>query len=179
MFFRELETDRLYLKNISLDDRDFIYRQFSDGAVNRYLFDAEPLVDLEGADEIIAFYIQPEPRLQHRWVLVRKMDGAKLGTCGFHCWDRIARCCDIGYDLFPDYWGNGYMSEALTEILKFAQTDMELQHIHACICPDNQASVRLAERNGFIFHGQMKDEIFRDQRYPHKVFTLDIRTVSP
>jgi ribosomal-protein-alanine N-acetyltransferase len=174
MFFRELETNRLYLKNISPDDRDFIYRQFSDDAVTRFLFDAEPLVDLKGADEIIAFYTQPEPRLQHRWVLVRKSDDAQLGTCGFHCWDKTDSCCDIGYDLFPDYWGNGYMSEALKEILKFAQTDMGIKYIHACIYPDNQASVRLAERNGFIFQGQIKDEIFRDQRYPHNVLTLDL-----
>lgn len=68
MLFKNLETERLYLKNIDISDRDFIYSQFSDDIVNRYLFDAEPLTDIEGADEIIAFYIQPEPRFQHRWI---------------------------------------------------------------------------------------------------------------
>lgn len=65
MLFRELETDRLLLQNISSDDREFIFSQFSDEEVNRFLFDAEPFVDIHGAAEIIDFYIQPEPKRQH------------------------------------------------------------------------------------------------------------------
>lgn len=61
MLFNDIETEKLFLKNISTDDRDFIFSQFSDNVVNRYLFDTEPLTDVEGADEIINFYIQPEP----------------------------------------------------------------------------------------------------------------------
>ena len=172
-FFRELETCRLKLINISLEDREFIYQLFSDDTVNRYLFDAEPVIDISEADEIIKFYLQPEPREQHRWVLNRKADGVKLGTCGFHCWDKARRCCDIGYDLLPEHWGNGYMNEAIQAILEFAKTEMEIRHIQACIYPDNQASIRLANKHGFLFSGIMKDEIFRGKAYPHKVLTLD------
>ncbi len=60
MLFKELETERLFLKNISTCDRDFILEQFSNNEVNRYLFDAEPLTDVFGADDITDFYIQPE-----------------------------------------------------------------------------------------------------------------------
>ena len=108
MLFRELETDRLLLKNISSDDREFIFSQFSDSKVNEFLFDAEPLIDIQGADEIIDFYIQPEPRWQHRWILVKKDDGIKMGTCGFHCWDIDSEACDVGYDLKQVYQGKGY-----------------------------------------------------------------------
>lgn len=173
MFFRELETDRLFLKNISLNDREFIFAQFSNNKVNRYLFDAEPCIDIQGADEIIDFYIKPEPRTQHRWIIVRKEDGAKIGTCGFHCWDNLKGYCDVGYDLDPDFWGKGYMSEAMREILTFARCDMKIRHIDACIYPDNHASINLAEKFGFVFTGKMKDEIFRGQKYPHKIFALE------
>lgn len=169
MFFKELETDRLFLKNISMYDRDFILAQFSDNEVNRYLFDAEPLTDVYGADEIINFYIQPEPRAQHRWILVRKNDGTKIGTCGFHCWDKSNGCCDIGYDLYPDFWGRGYMIEALRTICLFAQNDMKVRSINACIYINNDKSIKLAEKLGFAFTGQIKDEIFRGERYMHKI----------
>lgn len=43
MFFRDLETSRLYLKNISPEDREFVFTQFSNDDVNQFLFDAEPL----------------------------------------------------------------------------------------------------------------------------------------
>lgn len=173
MFFIELETDRLLLKNISMHDREFILAQFSNSEVNRYLFDSEPLTDAYGADEIIDFYMQPEPRAQHRWILVRKGDEIKIGTCGFHCWDKLNGCCDIGYDLSPDYWGKGYMIETLKVICTFARSVMKVRFINACIYIDNDKSIKLAEKLGFAFTGQIKDEIFRGERYPHKILTLD------
>lgn len=173
MIFRELETKRLLLKNISPDDRDFIFSQFSDDKINRYLFDAEPLINTQGADEIINFYLQSEPRLRHRWILVKKDDANKIGTCGFHCWDTDNHACDIGYDLKEAYWGNGYMTEAIQAIITFAQKEMNIKRINACIYPNNQRSTSLAERFGFIFSGQTKNEIFRDKAYEHKIYTLN------
>jgi ribosomal-protein-alanine N-acetyltransferase len=158
------------LKNISSDDRDFIFSVFSNDTVNRYLFDEEPLTDIQGADEIINFYTQPEPRIQHRWVIVRKTDNCKLGTCGFHAWDKSNGYCEVGYDLLPDYWGNGYMSEAMGKILEFATLEMKVKNISACIYIDNDNSIKLAEKFGFVFNGQMKDCDFRGQKYPHKIF---------
>ena len=43
MLFHEIETERLLLKNISYEDREFILNEFSNNSINRYLFDAEPL----------------------------------------------------------------------------------------------------------------------------------------
>jgi len=172
MFFRELETDRLLLKNISHEDRNFILSQFSNEQVNRYLFDAEPITDNNGADEIIDFYLQAEPRNQHRWVLNKKNDGEKLGTCGFHCWDKTSGSCDVGYDLFPDFWGKGYMLEAMEAIIAFARSDMNVSFINARIYVENDRSIKLSEKLGFVFSGQTKDEFFRGKQYPHKIFTL-------
>lgn len=45
-----------------MDNREFIFEQFSNSEVNRYLFDAEPVADIQDADDIIDFYKQPEPR---------------------------------------------------------------------------------------------------------------------
>ena len=174
MFFTELETERLFLKNISFNDRDFIFAEFSNDKINRYLFDAEPLTDIKEADEIINFYIQPEPRTQHRWVLVRKSDSIKLGTCGFHSWDKSRNCCDVGYELHPDFWGKGYMSEAMQAILSFAKNNMNIKRINACIYPTNHSSINFAEKLGFAFNGKMKDEIFRGEKYLHKIFTLNV-----
>jgi len=137
MLFKELETERLILKNISTEDRDFIFAEFSTAIINKYLFDAEPLVDIHGANEIIEFYIQPEPRMQHRWILITK-EGTKIGTCGFHCWNPSEGICDIGYDLNPDFEGRGYMHEAIKEVLQFAQNEMNLKKVNACIYTENE-----------------------------------------
>lgn len=177
MLFKELETDRLLLKNIAREDRDFIFCQFSDDVVNRYLFDAEPLTDLQGADEIITFYLQPEPRGQHRWIIVRKSDGMKMGTCGFHCWNPRDGKVDVGYDLKEEFWGNGYMQEAMKAIIAFAIDEMKIKEISACIYIDNQRSIRLAEKLGFVLSGSSY-EVFRGQKYLHHRYSLDLTSFT-
>ena len=171
-FFKQLETERLLLKNISSDDSDFIFTLFSNEDVNAFLFDAEPVATIQEADEIIADYTKSEPRSIHRWILVRKDDFAKLGTCGFHCWNKEIGECDVGYDLYPDYWGKGYMSEALAAILQFAENEMKVSKVNACIYSENKPSLKLAEKLGFSFVGQMKNEMFRGEEYPHMILTL-------
>ncbi|HNX13483.1 MAG TPA: GNAT family N-acetyltransferase [Oscillospiraceae bacterium] len=172
MLFRELETERLCLKNISAGDRDFILKQFSTDAVNEYLYDAEPYKNLQEADELIGYFTQPEPRTLHRWILVLKESGEKIGTCGFHNWNRENSCAEVGYDLQPEFWGKGYMSEAMKVILSFAKTGMNLKRIDAGIYPDNLGSVKLAERHGFRFTGKTTVFVFRGKEYLHKIYSL-------
>ena len=171
MLFNDIETERLFLKNISIDDRNFIFSQFSDDVVNRYLFDAEPLTKIEDADDIINFYIQPEPRLQHRWIIIRKSDGTKMGTCGFHCWNQRDGKVDVGYDLKESFWGKGYMHEAMKEIITFSTDKMHIKEISACIYIDNQRSIRLVESLGFILSGSSY-ELFRGEKYLHNRYSL-------
>jgi len=169
--FRNLETDRLVLKNIAIDDRDFIFSVFSDDVVNRYLFDAEPLTELQEADEIISFYISPEPRFQHRWVIINKSDETKMGTCGFHCWDQENCIVEVGYDLKEEFWGNGYMQEAMNEIISFAMKEMNIKEINACIYVENHRSIRLAENLGFVLSGSM-NQTYKNEDYLHSIYSL-------
>lgn len=173
LLFKDIETERLLLKNIGVDDREFIFSQFSDDVVNRYLFDAEPLTDVQGADEIIRFYLQPEPRAQHRWIVVRKADGVKMGTCGFHCWNQPDGKVEVGYDLKAAYRGQGYMREAVRAILAFAREEMRVRQVVACIAVDNQRSLRLVETFGFVRAGSTS-LIFRGQEYPHHLYALEL-----
>ncbi len=170
MFFTELETKRMQLKNISRDDREFMFRQFSDSDVSRYLYDEEPFTDISEADGLIDFYLEEEPRNQHRWILVSKEDGTKMGTCGFHCWDRSTGYCEIGYDLYPDFWHHGYATEALDAILAFAQKEMQVKEIAAHVAKENIASAKLLQKHVFVDSGETVIYVFRGKEYPHNVF---------
>lgn len=171
MIFNNIETDRLLLKNIGAEDREFIFSQFSDDDINMFLFDAEPLSDISGADEIIEFYLKPEPRQQHRWIVIRKADGLKMGTCGFHCWNMKDSRVEIGYDLKKECWGNGYMYEALDAIIQFARDCMDIKEINACIYMENHKSINLVEKFGFVPAGS-RNEVFKGKEYPHTIYSL-------
>lgn len=111
--------------------------------------------------------------MQHRWILTLKNNNAKIGTCGFHCWDQNRNCIDIGYDLQEEYWGQGLMSEAINAILDFAQNEMKVRQVHAHIYIDNSKSIRLVERFGFTFRGESEVCQFRGQQYLHHIYSLD------
>ena len=74
----------------------------------------------------------------------------KDGACGFHSWDLKIRNVEIGYDLREEFWGNGYMQEALKEIIEFTKIRMNIKAIIACIYINNLKSVNLVTRLGFV-----------------------------
>lgn len=173
--FCDIETERLLLRCVSRGDREFLYKQFSDDDVNRYLFDAEPFTRLSDADELIDFYTAPEPRDRHRWVLVLKESGESVGTCGFHRWDRQKGSAEMGYDLQPAFWGKGLMTEALRAIIDFANNNMAIRRIDAHIYEGNEKSIAIATRLGFTDSGEKEALIFHDREYIHKIYRLEAK----
>lgn len=176
--FIDLETERLFLKCIGYDDAEFFYKHFSTHEVNQYLFDAEPCSSVEEAQKWIGFYLESEPRNQHRWIIVLKENGEKIGTCGFHCWNRENGEIQMGYDLQPSYWRNGYMSEALTAIMKFAAEKMKVKKIFTHISTDNIASIRTSEKIGFVKTGEQYYEEFHGEKYLHDIYCIDLKVNS-
>ncbi len=171
--FTNLETDRLVLKCIDANDREFIFEEFQNDFINRYLYDAEPMKDIAEADELIAFYTAAEPRQQNRWVLVEKASGQKLGTCGYHFWKRDKKEVEIGFELMQAHNGQGYMREAVRAILEFARQQMGVETVRAVVSVDNEACIRLLEGLGFVRVGK-EETVFRGQVYPHHVAELKI-----
>ena len=172
MFYKNLDTKRLFLKNISEEDRDFIYRHFSNDSVNAFLFDTEPLKNMEQADEIIRFYTVPEPVFWHRWIIIRKEDGEKIGTCGFHRLNKEKSTVEIGYDISSDFWGKGYATEAVGRLIEFLKEVLKVRKINACIYIQNDRSINVVKHFGFKPTGE-KDEIFRGKKYLHTIYTFE------
>lgn len=170
MFFCDIETDRLLLKNISRDDRDFILLQFSDNSVNEFLFDAEPLCSIEESDELITFYTVPEPRDRHRWIITLKESDRKIGTCGFHCWNSAAKCVDVGYDLQREFWGRGIMGEAMAAMLATYVPKLGVDRVFARIARGNHRSAKLAQKLGFALSGETEILPFHGKDYLHDVY---------
>lgn len=173
--FYDLESKRLALKNIGYDDADFFFKQFSDDEVNRYLYDAEPCSSIDEAKKWITFYLKEEPRNHHRWIIILKESNEKIGTCGFHCWNRESGEVEMGYDLQPAHWRKGYSHEALSEIIRFALEEMKVNKIYAHISVDNTASIRTAEKLGFVKTGRQYHEVFRGREYLHDIYCLEKR----
>jgi len=171
--FPVLETPRLILRPLTFADLDFVFRHFSDPAVTQYMLDEPPLADLAQARELIKFYQDPAGNPYNRWGLERKEDGALIGTCGYHNWQRRYFRAEVGYDLSPAYWGQGYMSEALRTAFQHGFTQMQLHRIEALVYPQNVRSLRLLQKLGFQQEGLLRDYFCLDgQFYDHALLSL-------
>jgi ribosomal-protein-alanine N-acetyltransferase len=169
--FTNIKTKRLVLKCIDHNDREFIFEEFHNGFINRFLFDAEPMTDISQADELINFYTILEPRQQNRWVLIDKITKAKLGTCGYHLWNPDNKSVEIGFELMEQYNGKGYMLEAVEAIIEFARQKMCVERINAIVYIHNKKCIQLLERLRFVKAGE-EETIFRGQTYSHNIYAL-------
>jgi ribosomal-protein-alanine N-acetyltransferase len=167
-------TERLILKPIDESDQAFIFSQFSNDIVNAYLFDAEPLTNPSEALDIITFYSQGNPTHQERFILKLKTTHEPLGTIGYHAYNKEASSIDIGYDLNPAYFSQGYMREALSFLIDYIKENLSVLNIHACIYPKNQKSIDLVKHFGFTYN-KNSYEHFRGEEILHHVYRLTIK----
>jgi [ribosomal protein S5]-alanine N-acetyltransferase len=173
IMFMNIETKRLLLKCIDQSDREFIFEEFQNDFINKYLYDEEPMTDIEQADDLIKFFTMDEPRNQNRWVLINKLENKKMGTCGFHRWDRKMNKVELGFELMQQYNGKGYMTEALEAMIEFARVKMNVNKIIAIVYIDNSKCKRLLEKLGFILVDK-EECIFKGSVYLHDVYELEL-----
>jgi [ribosomal protein S5]-alanine N-acetyltransferase len=173
MYFPNLETSRLLLRETRESDSAFLLEHLGDPAVSRYLYDAEPYTTIEEAEELVQFFINPEGKTRNRWIIVEKASGEPVGTCGFSLWDKDNNKAEIGYDLGPAHWNRGYMTEALTAALTSGFENISLNRVEAIIALENVGSYRLVEKLGFQREGIMREKhLFRGAYYDHYLYSL-------
>jgi ribosomal-protein-alanine N-acetyltransferase len=172
--FPDLETDRLVLRNVGNEDIDFIYRLFGNEKVCEFLYDEELFKSRNDAIEFVEWNSKPEEKGNNRWVLVTKDDNQQqIGTCGYDLWDRTNNIAEIDYDLWHEYWGKGYMKEALICAIESGFNNMALNRINAYVALENVNSIKLLEKLGFKNEGVYRDKhLFRGKYYDHYSFSL-------
>lgn len=83
--------------------------------------------------------------------------------------------CDaeLGYKVDEIMQNKGYCTEAIQKVLDIGFTEFELERIEAHVSKDNQASVKVLERNGFSFEGTRRHHAFlRGQWVDHDVYAI-------
>ena len=96
---------------------------------------------------------------------IREKENLKLiGAVGLHL-DVAHHKAEVGYWLGKSFWNNGYVSEALQEVLKFGFEELKLNKIYASHFHHNPPSGKVLEKNGFVFEAELKQEILKNGKY--------------
>ena len=158
--FPVLETARFRLRAPTLADVEDMFRIMSDPRVTRY-FGALPMASLAEAQERVEhIHTAFQERTGVRWAIVDRASGQLVGSAGFWRLLKAHYRAEVGYELAPEWWGQGVMTEALAAMLDFGFTRMGLHSVEAQIHPDNAASRRVLEKLGFVQEGYFRENFY-------------------
>lgn len=158
--FPVIQTERLLLRQIELNDAVEIMQMRQSNRVNQFIA-RNRLTGLEAAEELVkktsdAF----EAKAGIGWAGILR-DGSKIiGTCGFNRIDYLNNRAEIGGELSVDYWGKNIALEAVKAIVSFGFEKMNLHAIEAVVSPENRGAIYLLESLGFEKEAHFKERVY-------------------
>ena len=144
-----LETDRLILRRLTLEDLDSLAILYRDPDVRKYF--PEGTLTLQETQEelewiIDVYYGQYGFGL---WATIHKAMGEFIGRCGLLPWTIDGRKeVEVAYMLAKPYWGQGLATEVAGAILSYAFEQLGYSRLICLVDPENLASRRVAEKIG-------------------------------
>lgn len=161
-----LETERLILDRWSPKDAAALFAYAKNPNVGPHA-GWKPHESVRESKRIIRTVFLPADT----WKIVWKKTGEPIGSIGLDNDRRRPhiKSRELGYSLNEDFWGRGIMTEAATEVLRYAFEDLRLAIVSIQTSTDNVRSRRVIEKLGFhpegmermcyaIYDGTVMDE---------------------
>jgi len=149
-----IETERLIIREIILEDIDGMFELDSDTMVHQYLGN-QPLKTKEESRAMIEFIRQQYADFGiGRWAITEKATGNFIGWTGFKFINETVNghinYYDLGYRMIPKYWGKGYATEAAKACVGFNNHQLKLHPVYAIANDDNLGSKTVLVKTGFV-----------------------------
>ena len=146
-----IETERLHLHAITVDDAQLMLAIWNDPAFIRNVVDR----GIRTQEQAIKAIEDGVERLfkdygYGPYGMSLKSDGAMIGICGLFRRENLEDA-DIGFGVLPNYCGNGYAGEAAAAVVDYARRGLGLSVLTAIVSPDNKPSIGLLEKLGLNF----------------------------
>lgn len=165
-----LETDRLAMRHVIVEDAPFIIELLNEPGWLRYIGD-KSVHSIADAHR----YLETGPLDMYRrlgfglYLVQRKSDSAPIGLCGLIKRDAL-EFVDIGFAFLARVGGHGYAVEAAKAMLTHAQT-LGLQRLMAITTLDNYASQKLLRKLGMHYERELR---MPDAAEPLNVYAIDL-----
>lgn len=155
-----LETPRLILRQFGLSDLEPMYHNcWQYEAVTRWTSYApmQTLSDVQNnAGMFTEKWLNYDHPKRYSWAVVEKASGQVIGRMfGMHPDDDI-REIELAYELGPDFWNRGLMSEAVQAVLLFFLKEVGLNRVFAYHASENPASGRVMQKCGMVYEGTLR-----------------------
>lgn len=147
--FPVLTTERLVLREMSMDDTEPYFIIRADEEMNKYIPNARPknLEETQAIIERMRSYARDNKSVA--WTIADKDTNQMVGSACLWSMQGTEDSWEVGYAILTQHQNKGLMSEALQAVVKYGFETINLPMIHAFTHKDNASSRRMLEKNGF------------------------------
>lgn len=158
---KELETERLILRKVRLEDATEAYNNWcSSYNVSKYVMWTKH-ENVEETKKLYENWVKEyEDLTTFRWIVELKDTHELIGTIDVPS-KRFLQfgSCEIGYCYGEKYWGKGYGTESLKAVIKYLFECCDAEVIYADFMKNNPGSGKVMEKSGMTFEGYLKGRV--------------------
>lgn len=145
-----MTTERLTLRQLSIDDKQNIFALRSDKEISKYL-DRQASKTIEDAiDFINKINDNIKKNNSIYWAITLTKTRTFVGTICLFNFSNKKSSCEIGYELMTNFQGQGIMKEAAEKVIDYAFQTLQFQKIITITPNGNQSSTKLLRKYNFI-----------------------------
>lgn len=154
--FPILKTERLLLRQFIDSDLENVFKGLSHPDTIQYY--GVSYATLEATKAQMAFFADLEKSGTGRWWAICSPDNQVFyGGGGLNSLSKEHLKAEIGFWLLPEYWGKGFMTEAMPVICAHGFDAMGLHRIEGIVETENTLCKRAMEKLRFVHEGTMRE----------------------
>ena len=159
-----MNSERFILKEIENRDIKLIHRGLSDERVTKHY--AVHFPTLEDAQEQMDWYADLKNNGTGLWWGIYSLEtGDFCGAGGFNDLDRDHKKAEIGFWLYPEFWGKGIMKEVMPLLFQKGFETLDLNRIEGFVESDNSKCKAALEKINFHYEGTLRECEIKDGKY--------------
>jgi ribosomal-protein-alanine N-acetyltransferase len=158
--FTTLTTDRLVLRELRPSDVAQVFALRSDPLVMQHVNRALARSTEDASELIELINSRTREKEAVHWAITVKGEDELIGLIGFWRLVKEHHYGELGYTLAREHWGQGYATEAIRAALHYGFRTLGFHRAEAITRPQNTASIRALEKNGFVREGHFRENIF-------------------
>jgi [ribosomal protein S5]-alanine N-acetyltransferase len=148
--FQNLESGRLILRQLTVNDVDEVFALRSNADTMKYIPRPLAITSDEALAHIKTIQQKIETNEGINWAITLRGNDKLIGIAGHYQikWEHFRS--EIGYMLLPEFHGQGIVTEVVKLLVDYGFSEMKMHSLEAVIDPRNIASARVLEKNNFI-----------------------------
>jgi len=169
MYFKKMIGEKCYLSPISVEDAEKYTEWLNDYEITQYLTLASMQISLPAEKEVLSRLSK-----EHNYAIVAKQYDSLIGNCGLINIDHLHRTAEIGKFIGDkQYLGKGYGREALSLLIDYAFSVLNLHNIMLRVYSFNERAKRSYESVGFKMIGKRRNALIRN-RITYDMYLMDL-----